>query len=312
MNKIHRKIISGGILIVCAAAAMGALSHLSRKAENSAVPASAPYSEEPPVIIIDAGHGGFDGGCVSAEGVPEKGINLSILLRLRDLLELNGYEVQVTRDDNGEILKNDQGGRLRPDVIFNLPDKKRLVIDSKVSLTAYTDYVNAGDEKLRQAALKRHLASVRKHVDELDGKSYQRWVKNSADFVMMFIPNEPAYLLAMSADSDLWAYAFQRQVVIVSPTHLFSVVRLIDQLWSRDRQTKNALDIAEEAGKMIDKFSDFVKDLKNIDKALQSAQKAYDDASKKLSEGRGNLMGRIQKISDMGAKATKQLPSIDD
>ena len=101
-------------------------------------------------------------------------------------------------------------------------------------------------------------------------------------------------------------------MVIVSPTHLISVVRLIDQLWSRDRQTKNALDIAEEAGKMIDKFSDFVKDLKNIDKALQSAQKAYDDASKKLSEGRGNLMGRIQKISDMGAKATKQLPSIDD
>lgn len=237
---------------------------------------------------------------------------------LKQILDLSGleeglnYEVQVTRDDNGEILKNDQGGRLRPDVIFNLPDKKRLVIDSKVSLTAYTDYVNAGDENLRQAALKRHLASVRKHVDELDGKSYQRWVKNSADFVMMFIPNEPAYLLAMSADSDLWAYAFQRQVVIVSPTHLISVVRLIDQLWSRDRQTKNALDIAEEAGKMIDKFSDFVKDLKNIDKALQSAQKAYDDASKKLSEGRGNLMGRIQKISDMGAKATKQLPSIDD
>lgn len=125
MNKIHRKIISGGILIVCAAAAMGALSHLSRKAENSAVPASAPYSEEPPVIIIDAGHGGFDGGCVSAEGVPEKGINLSILLRLRDLLELNGYEVQVTRDSDISI--HDEG-------IEGMASQKSSDMDNRLAL----------------------------------------------------------------------------------------------------------------------------------------------------------------------------------
>ncbi len=239
-------------------------------------------------------------------------------LVLKQILDLSGleegvnYELQATRDGNGEILKNDQGARLRPDVIFNLPEGKRLVIDSKVSLTAYTDYVNADGEQQRQEALKRHLASVRKHVDELDGKSYQRWVKDSADFVMMFIPNEPAYLLAMSADNDLWAYAFQRQVVIVSPTHLISVVRLIDQLWSRDRQTKNALEIAQEAGKMYDKMAAFVADLQSADKALHSAQKAYDDAWKKLSNGTGNLLGRAQKIKAMGAKATKQLPSADD
>ncbi len=239
-------------------------------------------------------------------------------LVLKQILDLSGleegvnYELQATRDGNGEILKNDQGARLRPDVIFNLPEGKRLVIDSKVSLTAYTDYVNADGEQQRQEALKRHLASVRKHVDELGQKTYQRWVKDSADFVMMFIPNEPAYLLAMSADNDLWAYAFQRQVVIVSPTHLISVVRLIDQLWSRDRQTKNALEIAQEAGKMYDKMAAFVADLQSADKALHSAQKAYDDAWKKLSNGTGNLLGRAQKIKAMGAKTTKQLPSADD
>ena len=239
-------------------------------------------------------------------------------LVLKQILDLSGleegvnYELQATRDGNGEILKNDQGARLRPDVIFNLPEGKRLVIDSKVSLTAYTDYVNADGEQQRQEALKRHMASVRKHVDELGQKTYQRWVKDSADFVMMFIPNEPAYLLAMSADNDLWAYAFQRQVVIVSPTHLISVVRLIDQLWSRDRQTKNALEIAQEAGKMYDKMAAFVADLQSADKALHSAQKAYDDAWKKLSNGTGNLLGRAQKIKAMGAKATKQLPSADD
>lgn len=239
-------------------------------------------------------------------------------LVLKQILDLSGleegvnYELQATRDGNGEILKNDQGARLRPDVIFNLPEGKRLVIDSKVSLTAYTDYVNADGEQQRQEALKRHLASVRKHVDELGQKTYQRWVKDSADFVMMFIPNEPAYLLAMSADNDLWAYAFQRQVVIVSPTHLISVVRLIDQLWSRDRQTKNALEIAQEAGKMYDKMAAFVADLQSADKALHSAQKAYDDAWKKLSNGTGNLLGRARKIKAMGAKATKQLPSADD
>ena len=124
----------------------------------------------------------------------------------------------------------------------------------------------------------------------------------------MFIPNEPAYLLAMSKDDNLWEYAFKKQVIIVSPTHLIAVIKLINQLWSRERQTKNALKIADEAGKMYNKFADFVNDLQNASKAIENAQKAYDNAWKKLSEGNGNLMSRARKIEDLGAKSSKKLP----
>lgn len=232
---------------------------------------------------------------------------------LKQILDLSGlqegvnYETQMTRDTDGRVLKGEDGGRLRPDVVFFMPDSKRLVIDSKTSLTAYIDYVNATDEAARAEALKRHLASVRKHVDELAGKKYQD-IKDSADFVMMFVPNEPAYMLAMSGDATLWEYAYKRQVVIVSPTHLISVVKLISQLWARDRQSKNAMAIADEAGKMYDKLVGFIADMDQVGKALDSAQKAHAEALKKLSEGRGNLVTRATKIRELGAKASKLLP----
>ncbi len=232
---------------------------------------------------------------------------------LKQILDLSGlqegvnYETQMTRDTDGRVLKGEDGGRLRPDVVFFMPDSKRLVIDSKTSLTAYIDYVNATDEAARTEALKRHLASVRKHVDELAGKKYQD-IKDSADFVMMFVPNEPAYMLAMSGDATLWEYAYKRQVVIVSPTHLISVVKLISQLWARDRQSKNAMAIADEAGKMYDKLVGFIADMDQVGKALDSAQKAHAEALKKLSEGRGNLVTRATKIRELGAKASKLLP----
>ncbi len=232
---------------------------------------------------------------------------------LKQILDLSGlqegvnYETQMTRDTDGRVLKADEGGRLRPDVVFFMPDSKRLVIDSKTSLTAYIDYVNATDEAARAEALKRHLTSVRKHVDELAGKKYQN-IKDSADFVMMFVPNEPAYMLAMSGDATLWEYAYKRQVVIVSPTHLISVVKLISQLWARDRQSKNAMAIADEAGKMYDKLVGFITDMDQVGKALENAQKAHAEALKKLSEGRGNLVTRATKIRELGAKASKLLP----
>ncbi len=232
---------------------------------------------------------------------------------LKQILDLSGlqegvnYETQMTRDTDGRVLKGEEGGRLRPDVVFFMPDNKRLVIDSKTSLTAYIDYVNAADEVERADALKRHLTSVRKHVDELAAKKYQD-IKDSADFVMMFVPNEPAYMLAMSGDASLWEYAYKRQVVIVSPTHLISVVKLISQLWARDRQSKNAIAIADEAGKMYDKLVGFIADMDQVGKALDGAQKAHAEALKKLSEGRGNLVSRATKIKELGAKASKLLP----
>ena len=234
-------------------------------------------------------------------------------MMLKQILDLSGlqegvnYETQMTREADGSVLKGEEGNRLRPDVVFFMPDNKRLVIDSKVSLTAYVDYVNADDDASRNEALKRHLASVRKHVDELATKKYQQ-IKDSADFVMMFVPNEPAYMLAMSSDDMLWEYAYKRQVVMVSPTHLISVVKLISQLWARDRQSKNAIAIADEAGKMYDKLVGFIADMESVGKAIENAQKAHGDALKKLSEGKGNLVGRAQKVKELGAKATKLLP----
>lgn len=234
-------------------------------------------------------------------------------MMLKQILDLSGlqegvnYETQMTREADGSVLKGEEGNRLRPDVVFFMPDNKRLVIDSKVSLTAYIDYVNADDDAARNEALKRHLASVRKHVDELATKKYQQ-IKDSADFVMMFVPNEPAYMLAMSSDDMLWEYAYKRQVVMVSPTHLISVVKLISQLWARDRQSKNAIAIADEAGKMYDKLVGFIADMESVGKAIENAQKAHGDALKKLSEGKGNLVGRAQKVKELGAKATKLLP----
>lgn len=237
---------------------------------------------------------------------------LERILEASGLQEGLNYTRQATRNSDRTPLQNESGGKLRPDVIFKLPDNKHIVIDSKVSLTAYSDYLNASDDDTRQEALKRHTTSVKKHIDELAGKDYQRCVGNSADFALMFIPNEPAYLLAMSEDDSLWEYAFKKQVVIVSPTHLIAVLKLINQLWARERQTKNALKIADEAGKMYNKFADFVSDLQSANKAIDNAQKAYDNAWTKLSKGTGNLMTRAEKIKELGAKASKTLPKTDE
>ena len=234
-------------------------------------------------------------------------------MMLKQILDMSGlqegvnYETQMTRETDGTVLKTDDGARMRPDVVFFMPDNKRLIIDAKTSLSAYVDYVNASDDDTRSDALRRHLLSVRKHVDELASKNYQS-IKDSADFVMMFIPNEPAYMLAMSSDASLWEYAYKRQVVMVSPSHLISVVKLISQLWARDNQSKNAIAIAEEAGKMYDKLVGFIADLDAVGKALENAQKAHSDAKKKLFDGRGNLVGRAQKVKELGAKASKLLP----
>ncbi len=236
---------------------------------------------------------------------------LTRILENSGLVEGTNYHLQVTHNTDGSLITNDQGKALRPDVVIHLPDGKNLVIDSKVSLTAYTQWVNEEDEQLRKEHLKEHLNSVKRHIDELQNKRYEQWVKDAADFVMLFIPNEAAYLQAMQADNDLWQYAYKRNVVIVSPTHLISSVKLIDQLWTRERQNKNAMQIAEEAGKMLDKFVTFVKDLEDIDDDLTKARKHYDGAMNKLKTGKGNLVTRAQKVQQLGAKATKQLPKAD-
>ena len=213
------------------------------------------------------------------------------------------YQVQTTvGGDDGSV-------RLRPDVILNLPDNRCLVIDSKASMTAYLRMCEAESESDRKVYLADHLRSVRGHIRELANKNYQDIAGDRKhDLVLMFIPNEGAYLAAMGASQTLWAEAYDNRGLIVSPTHLISVVRLIEQLWRQDDVNRNAARIADEAGRMLNKFADFASDLQRIGSSLDVSRNAYDAAVSKLCEGRGNLVRRAQKLAEMGAKATKSMP----
>lgn len=236
---------------------------------------------------------------------------------LETLLEKSGlkkgvhFDLQVTTDDSGQVLKDNAGRMLRPDAVIYYPDGRCAVVDSKVSLTGYIDLINceAGTEEYNAAA-QSHLRSVRSHIKELATKSYQDFIGDKkADFVTMFIPNEGAYLAAMNLDGKLWQEAYDQRVLIVSPTHLLSVLKLVEQMWRQDDMKKNVIAIADEGGKMYDKFVAFVEDMGRIEKAISGAEAAYKDAIGKLVDGKGNLVRRAEKIKKMGAKTTKQLSS---
>ena len=223
---------------------------------------------------------------------------------LKRILDLSGlqenvhYQKQVTRDDDDKVITNDEGSMLRPDFTLFMPDGKKLIIDSKVSLTAFVSYVNATDPDEQQRFLNDHKASVRGQIDLLAKKDYVKHVKNSVDFALMFIPNEPAYLAAMQGNQDLWEYAYSKRVVIVRPTHLLSVAQLLMQLWSRDKQNKNAEAIAKEVMKLIDKLDSFYSDLDKIQNGINAMQTTFDNAKKRL-EGRGGVLSKGEKIKEL-------------
>lgn len=220
------------------------------------------------------------------------------------------YRVQQTVDDDGNALRDAAGNLLRPDVVIYYPDGRCIVIDSKVSLTAYVNLANADDDSSATAYGMQHIASIKSHIKELAEKKYQDYLGDrKTDFVMMFIPNEAAYMAAMNLEPTLWQQAYDKRVIIISPTHLISAIRLVEQLWRQDDIKRNVIDIATESGKMYDKFVGFVEDMARIEKALDSSRSAYDSAMKKLQTGTGNLIGRARKIREMGAKASKNLPS---
>lgn len=228
---------------------------------------------------------------------------------LETILEKSGLQ----RDREFFVQKsttNDDGKRLIADVIINFPDGRKIVIDSKVSLNAYIDLANCDDSIEAENHKKRHLASIRNHINELKTKKYQDYIGvDKAEFVMMFIPNEAAYISAMQLDHNLWQEAYDNRVLIISPTHLISALRLVEQLWSHDRQTRNAIEIATESGKMYDKLVGFIDDMMAIEKAIDNARIHYDKAINKLSTGQGNIIDKAQKLKNMGAKAAKTLPS---
>lgn len=234
---------------------------------------------------------------------------------LETILEKSGlkkglhFTVQQTTDCDGNTLRNERGNCLRPDIVVNYPDGRCMVIDSKVSLTAYVNLVNAENSAQTENFGKQHLNSVRQHIRELADKNYQEYVGDKkTDFVMMFIPNEAAYLTAMNLAPDLWQEAYDKRVIIISPTHLISALKLVEQLWRQDDIKRNVLSIADESGKMYDKFVGFVEDLQKIRKSFDSTSSMMDDAMKKLKTGTGNLIRRAENIKKMGAKATKALP----
>lgn len=237
---------------------------------------------------------------------------LESILEKSGLKEGEEYFVQATTDSHGNPLTNEDGVHLRPDVVLHYPNRGDVIIDSKVSLKAYTDYINATDEATRSSAISGHIRSIRSHVRELRDKRYQdffgaRSGDRTMDFVMMFVPNEGAYLTALTADSGLWQEALESRVIIASPTHLVSVLSMIRQLWTENRLNRNSLEIADAAGKMYDKFCGFINDMEKIRKGLDATDKAYREAMNKLSEGKANLVSRAEKLRELGAKTAKQL-----
>ncbi|WP_263227974.1 DNA recombination protein RmuC [Pseudomonas alabamensis] len=213
------------------------------------------------------------------------------------------YHTQVS-------LKSADGERYQPDVLIMLPGNKQVVVDAKVSLTAYQQFVSDPDGERAQAALKQHVQSLRNHVKGLSGKDYSRLEGlHSLDFVLLFVPIEAAFSAALQAEPNLFQEAFDRQIVIVSPTTLLATLRVIDSLWKQERQTQNAREIAERAGWLYDKFVLFIQDLDELGNRLQQVDKAYAAARNKLCEGRGNLVSRSEQLKLLGARASKSLPA---
>ncbi|MDG1397403.1 MAG: DNA recombination protein RmuC [Polaribacter sp.] len=204
---------------------------------------------------------------------------------------------------------NQEGKRFLPDVVIHLPDNKKMIVDSKVSLTAYEQFVNQDDETLKEQFLKEHINSLKRHIVQLSEKKYEDLYQiESPDFVLLFVPIEPAFAVALNFDNHLYNKAFDMNIVIVTPTTLLATLRTIDSIWNNEKQQRNALEIARQAGALYDKFEGLLKDLVNIGKRIDDSKKEYSSAMNKLVDGRGNLITSVEKLKKMGAKAKKALP----
>ncbi len=204
---------------------------------------------------------------------------------------------------------NEEGNRVFPDVVINLPDGKKMIVDSKVSLTAYEKYINEEDDVLKNSYLKEHTNSIKRHVEQLGEKNYQDLYQiESPDFVLLFIPIEPAFAIALNEDTTLYNKAFEKNIVIVTPSTLLATLRTIDSMWANQKQQENAFEIARQAGALYDKFEGFVVDLIKIGKKIDESKVEYQGAMNKLVDGKGNLVTSVEKLKKMGAKAKKALP----
>lgn len=213
------------------------------------------------------------------------------------------YEIQYTTRSN-------EGDVLRPDVVIRLPENKHIIIDAKVSLIAYEQYISADVPEERDRFLKAYCDSVRSHIKGLGDKNYQHAeAMDTPDFVLLFMPIEPAFSAAMQFDGELFNFAWERKIVIVSPSTLLATLRTIASVWKHEKQTQNAIEIARQGGEMFDKFAAFLKDMELLGEQIDKLEKVYGDARKKLSDGKGNLINKAQKLEKLGAKTSKSLPN---
>ena len=228
-------------------------------------------------------------------------------LQLEVLLEKSGLNKGVHfRTQNS--LKDEEGNDKRPDCIIDLPDEKNLIIDSKVSLSAYEQYVNSEDELKKQVLLKQHLESIKKHIKDLAGKDYPNLYSiNTPDYVLMFIPIEPALTLALQEDGEIFNLALNKNIILVSTSTLMATMRTVSFIWQQENQKKNVLEIARQSGALYEKFIGFTNDLESVGKAIDNAHKKYEAAQNKLISGRGNLVNSVEKIKKLGAKTNKSI-----
>lgn len=234
---------------------------------------------------------------------------------LESILEKSGLvkgreyflEHELRDEDNKALFSEFSGKKMRPDAVIKYPDERNVIIDSKVSLTAFTELVDENDPDVYLMRLNQHLSSIKNHITQLSQKAYDDYGK-SLDFVMMFIPSEPAYISAMQADQNLWNYAYERRILLLNPSNLITSLKLIADLWKREYQNRNSMEIAERGAKLYDKFVGFVENLEKVGKNLDQAKNVYNDAYKQLSTGNDNLVTQTQKLKSLGIKNKKDLP----
>ena len=229
-------------------------------------------------------------------------------LILERVLEKSGL-VKGREYDVQQSFTTEEGNRVFPDVVINLPDGKKMIVDSKVTLTAYERYVNEDDDNPKAQHLKEHVIALKRHVDQLSEKNYHDlYQMESPDFVLLFIPIETAFALALNEDTSLYNKAFEKNIIIVTPTTLLATLRTIDSMWTNQKQQENAIEIARQAGALYDKFEGFVTDLVKVGNKIKDSKTEYDNAMSKLVDGSGNLINRVENLKKMGAKAKKSLP----